>query len=640
MGITAAIIRAGLGDLTLALEMAGVEIAAAYEADKRAIKIHKANFDVPLYPFPPAEIDIKEFPQVDLLAARLHMSTFSRAIHGLQKEHDQTTHVLREILSQHRPRAFFLLVNSSAKNKEHFHEFLHEVAREGYQLQWKAFNVAQAVGVPVNEYLVCVVGTLYKTEKMFLIKEYGYPKPMMPEGCLQLGQPVDPWYFQIKPNDMPQYEATHRFFCWKGHSYEGVDQVRWNPWKVPLVRDVDQLRKLTHREIANLKGFPAEYVFLGGNKQWLYQNLMYAGNVHIVRYVAETIRDTLTESSWSLQKQVRGQQFEELFGHYLKNFVNKEPADEFVIKENIQETEISADFTLQHGSSDFYFEVKHFSGKIVPKSVIRAACEQCSSFRGIGTPILVLANEVPDQFKSQYLEEFGVFVWDVSNLLWLFDEFPDIKNEFVATLDYTIDHIEPTPPMPNIIRKTSKSRQEEPSWRERLRRITAGKDESQAQLYESVCTEILKYVLGDYLTLWETQKSSNGGLYRFDLCCKIKSGVNQDFFDTVKHYFNTKYIVFEFKNYSKKITQKEIYTTEKYLYEKALRKVAIIISRSGADDHALKAARGSLRETGKLILCFSDDELLAMADIKTHGEQEPAEFLAAALDDLLVHLEK
>ncbi len=94
------------------------------------------------------------------------------------------------------------------------------------------------------------------------------------------------------------------------------------------------------------------------------------------------------------------------------------------------------------------------------------------------------------------------------------------------------------------------------------------------------------------------------------------------------------------QNILDKITQEEIYTTEKYLYEKALRKVAIIISRFGADDHALKAAKGSLRENGKLIICLSDNSLLEMIDIKTRGDQEPAEFLGAILDDILVHLEK
>ena len=42
------------------------------------------------------------------------------------------------------------------------------------------------------------------------------------------------------------------------------------------------------------------------------------------------------------------------------------------------------------------------------------------------------------------------------------------------------------------------------------------------------------------------------------------------------------------------ITQREIYTTEKYLYEKALRKVAIIISRKGADKHAENGCDGEV----------------------------------------------
>ena len=150
----------------------------------------------------------------------------------------------------------------------------------------------------------------------------------------------------------------------------------------------------------------------------------------------------------------------------------------------------------------------------------------------------------------------------------------------------------------------------------------------------------MKNVLGEYLGLWVVQERSNNGLYRFDLCCKIKNGVNQDFFVTIQNQFNTKYIVFEFKNYEDKITQKEIYTTEKYLYAKALRSVAIIVSRKGADENALAAAKGCLRESGKLILCLLDEDLKELLRIKEKDEQPTAEFFEAMLDDLLIHLEK
>jgi len=93
------------------------------------------------------------------------------------------------------------------------------------------------------------------------------------------------------------------------------------------------------------------------------------------------------------------------------------------------------------------------------------------------------------------------------------------------------------------------------------------------------------------------------------------------------------------KNHSEKISQKEIYTTEKYLYEKALQRVAIIISGKGADENALAAVRGSLRESGKLILCLSDRDILEMIEIKERNEQPTEAFLSAMLDDLLIHLE-
>ncbi|STE84490.1 Uncharacterised protein [Escherichia coli] len=64
----------------------------------------------------------------------------------------------------------------------------------------------------------------------------------------------------------------------------------------------------------------------------------------------------------------------------------------------------------------------------------------------------------------------------------------------------------------------------------------------------------------------------------------------------------SRYVVFEFKNYSKPITQNEIVTTERYLYPSALRKVAIVISHEDCADSAKAVIAGAMREHGKLII--------------------------------------
>jgi len=219
--------------------------------------------------------------------------------------------------------------------------------------------------------------------------------------------------------------------------------------------------------------------------------------------------------------------------------------------------------------------------------------------------------------------------------LWLFDEFQQLKSDFVSLLSFSVGEIEPREPELNIFEQHAFSSYNI-ELQEKLRKIKPGEDFAE---YEKLCVDIVKYLFSEDLEFIGEQKKSNDGLYRFDCCCKIKHGELKEFFDTIQRFFNTKYIVFEFKNYAEKITQKEIYTTEKYLYEKALRKVAVIVSRKGADINAQKAARGCLRENGKLIICLSDADINNLIDIKSKSGI-PGNALEAILDNMLIDLEK
>ena len=98
-------------------------------------------------------------------------------------------------------------------------------------------------------------------------------------------------------------------------------------------------------------------------------------------------------------------------------------------------------------------------------------------------------------------------------------------------------------------------------------------------------------------------------------------------------------MVFEFKNYNDPITQKEIYTTEKYLYSKALRSVGIVISAHGYDENAFWAAKGCLRENGKLIMLLETEDLIEMNKMKV-DQEDPSNYLLDKLDELLLELEK
>lgn len=155
--------------------------------------------------------------------------------------------------------------------------------------------------------------------------------------------------------------------------------------------------------------------------------------------------------------------------------------------------------------------------------------------------------------------------------------------------------------------------------------------------FENKCIEILKYIFDEDLTSWRTQNSTEKKLHRFDLIARVSSA--KDFWSAIYLHHRTRYVIFEFKNYSSKIGQTEIYSTEKYLYPNAMRSTAIIISKNGYDKNAYEAAKGALREAGKVILILTAEHLCRMLYAKDNAE-DPSDILVEILDDMLMTIER
>jgi hypothetical protein len=167
----------------------------------------------------------------------------------------------------------------------------------------------------------------------------------------------------------------------------------------------------------------------------------------------------------------------------------------------------------------------------------------------------------------------------------------------------------------------------------RLRKVKPGKKDWAG--YETICAEILKYLFPNDLHGWHKQKRTDDGLNRYDFVCRLNP--TTDFWNFIIDHLNSRYVIFEFKNYTTKIAQGQILTTEKYLLERGLRRVAIIFSRKGADKHAVKMTQGAMREHGKLMLVVDDHTLCEMLHMKERGE-DPTDFLFDLADNFLLSL--
>ena len=310
------------------------------------------------------------------------------------------------------------------------------------------------------------------------------------------------------------------------------------------------------------------------------------------------------------------------------------------------------DFIINKGERRFLVILKYFRSLQVSQNNLRFVYNnlqklECNdkSKRNNCVPMVVVYGLVSDKARNDLKKQYKAITLDLSNLLWMAAIDEKIESEIRSLLDFSVVDVLPVAPVGlNLNKKLLENRSETIEYEKDSNRLIrklqswAPRDNNYTD-YERLCVDVLKYLFNDELALWKVQERTYDNLYRYDLVCRIKDGSVSGFWKTIEQFFNSKYVIFEFKNYKERITQREIYTTEKYLYLKALRGVAIIVSCYGTDNNAEKAIRGTLRENGKLILSVNNQGLIEMIEAKYKG-REPSGFLYDQLDTLLVELEK
>lgn len=617
------ILGAGIGAMAMGFENASCKVVAAYEHDERARELYENNAKDKTYKI--GELDynnFEEIPDMDILAC-----DFRRGLSFTSAGMGKTYHfrnAVKAVIEFKQPKKVFFLVQCGYARLKPFKALLDYLKDEGYNYSYRIISTEGSTGLPIKEDCVYLIGTRDSSECELKFPDFEEQSICSINEILESDE-VDGYYYNVNYEQIDKKIRKNTFLCWEKNQYVEANLADTNLRKIPLICNNGVIRKITHREFARLKAIPDSFNLDISNKAWMYRQLVYSPNVEIVTQIAKKLGNTeenLLRTSYVVREDV----FADIFRKYLFK--------------KCQSVKIgkSVDFECNVQGKDICFELKIYNSNYAIEKNIERVCAYLVSLKAKEDMILVVGNIVSKEIVEKYFEKYKIHIWTLSNILWLFEEYPDIKNEFISLLTYSVDDLKLEKPCHSLFQE-QRNKKNEGTWKSKLLAIKPGKGERSKE-YEDICVEILKNVLGEYLGLWKVQESSNNGLYRFDLCCKIKNGVNQDFFDTIKNYFNTKYIVFEFKNYEKEISQKEIYTTEKYLYEKALRRVAIIISRKGASKNALSAARGCLRENGKLIMCLSDQDLIELINIKEKEEQPTAEFFEVMLDDLLIQLEK
>lgn len=301
------------------------------------------------------------------------------------------------------------------------------------------------------------------------------------------------------------------------------------------------------------------------------------------------------------------------------------------------------------------FEIKTYIDRYTSMSIIESAVlqliENKNNLQIYGSSTfhyrfcLILFCEIDPTYKKQVFDQYDITIWDIPNILYICGNDAELSKELSNLVYYSLSDIFSSKPYGWVPRQTDeKSVLREPtnqnrveSLVERLNASSPGKEKKAASEYEDICTEIVQFLFGNAFTQNSKQHKTNDELFRMDLLCGIKG--TSAFWKLIIEHYNTRFVVFEFKNYSEILPQNLVYITEKYLFNAALRNVAIIVSRKGFSENAKIAALGCLKECGKLIIDITNNDLVEMLHKKADDE-EPSDYLFWKLENLLMSVSK
>jgi hypothetical protein len=300
------------------------------------------------------------------------------------------------------------------------------------------------------------------------------------------------------------------------------------------------------------------------------------------------------------------------------------------------------DYVLLLGDERWAVEVKYYRTETAQIDLISDAASQLrivASRADVRRTILAVSPVVMKRSRLAIEHEFGVVILDRDDLLSLASATPNLLAELNAILEVSEPGRVSGRDLSDVLSARpidvapAEPKSDGAELCQQLRNLPRGT--KTWHRYEQLCEQVLKYLFPNDLDGWHKQKRTYDGLNRFDYVCRIRA--TKGFWRFLLQHLGSQYVLFEFKNYAGRIGQGQILSTEKYLLEKALRRVCIVLCRNGADKNATKMAQGAMRESGKLIIVVDDDDLCQMLHMKDLGE-DPSDYLFNATDAFLLSL--
>lgn len=290
-------LNAGLGGRIYAFEKAGFEIIAAIDMDHENCEIIASwmNKDKVLN-YNLLEADPDALPDADIITAkyiqRLNYKTGNIEYDILQN----TNTAIFNIISKKSPFLFLLEVpvNSIISKRQELEDYIQMFYEIGYSVSYAIYDEKSFSGYPVvgrQGYIIgCRIGESVEF-KFPQSSNINFNRKLI----YDLPENIDPWYRKLNflTND---WERGYFYLRIRG-VVEKTEYIHMGYMRENYCIDQIGPRRLTHNELASLKGLYQYNYNNQRNKRRMYNKIAYASNVYVVEAIANVIRDYIYHDS-------------------------------------------------------------------------------------------------------------------------------------------------------------------------------------------------------------------------------------------------------------------------------------------------------------------------------------------------------
>lgn len=283
-------VMTGIGGRSLGFERAGCDVVMAVDCDLLNKEVYESMIVNPRFVLAQiADLNREDFPSADVIASRIVLPMLNGRYDGLGNEVEN--HL--KLISTLRPS--FIITESYAgfyqnqKGKAEFQNLLEQYQKLGYYVVWKVMEEKDYSPVPLSGKRLYIIGMKQEIK----LGEFQFPKS---EKCVQnylysnaIYNDIAPWYRKVP---VTEKDFQGKKYCIRhGRMLRPSDIVAMSFPSEIYVMDEEGIRRLTHNELAAMKGLAGYDFNQCKNKGEMYRKIAGASNAYVIEALAKALID-------------------------------------------------------------------------------------------------------------------------------------------------------------------------------------------------------------------------------------------------------------------------------------------------------------------------------------------------------------